>query len=521
MSFGGGIDQHYDLNTSTPPAPLQGDAALARGMPELVRDGYSVQVGDCRERLAEMPENSAHVGVTSPPYFQLRTYATGAKKAQELGSEKTVAEFVSNLVAVGEAMRRVIRDDGLFFLNLGDTYNTNVGGETSRNTPQEGGRSFRALNSRAPAYTKGTGRGRDACVKPKSLLGIPWRVAFAMESAGWYLRKEIIWAKCNPMPESVMDRPTSSHETVFMFAKSTRNFWDKEAVREKGVIPVGTLGAKGSQERAGVAGVNARPPEYKVYDGRRNLRDVWWIQTKPFKGAHFATFPSELVSPIILGGTSAAGVCVACGTPRRRVTELVGVIPTSGSFGSTNSTNNPLAKWKATADAARPQRGLSRRAAPLTASGIPVRDTLAWDPGCGPSKKCRRCKGTGVIDVPADLPKLAPRQASLGDLAEAGEARPIVGPLWEPPPESDAMADGAEDCPRCMGYGEIRTGCTAEKPVPALVLDPFLGSGTTVVEALRLGRRGVGFDLSEEYLENYARPAIRAAARQPGLLGIG
>lgn len=483
------------------PVALAGDAALAAALPELARDGYAVRAGDACDRLAELPEGSVHLAATSPPYFQLRSYATGEEaKPKELGSEKTVAEFVENLVRVGEAVRRVVRDDGLFFVNLGDTYNTNPKGKGSTSSVN------RPTNTAAIA----TGR-HDTCAKAKSLLGIPWRVAFAMETAGWYLRKEIIWAKPNPMPESVMDRPTSSHETVFMFAKSTRNFWDKEAVREKGVIPAGTLGAKGSAERASTPGVNARPPEYKVYDGRRNLRDVWWIQTRPFKGAHFATFPAELVAPMILGGTSAAGVCVACGTPHRRVTELVGLIRVGGYIGGSGGglgSKNPLAK-------------LQKNGKHMPAC-IPLRDTIAWDPGCGPSRECDRCKGEGIIEVPNDLPEVAgPRQ---GQLAEdwPEEERPDPERVAAPVDvAADALEDGFEECPRCMGYGEIRTGCTSEKPVPALVVDPFLGSGTTVREAVRLGRRGAGFDLSEEYLEKYARPSIAAVARQPGLLGIG
>jgi DNA modification methylase len=140
-------------------------------------------------------------------------------------------------------------------------------------------------------------------IKPKDLLGIPWRVAFALQADGWYLRSAIVWHKPNPMPESVTDRPTSAYEMVFLLTKAERYFYDAGAIREEGVIPAGTKGAKGSAERFNTPGVNSRPPEYKIYDGFRNARNVWTISPKPFKGSHFATMPPELAERCIKAGS--------------------------------------------------------------------------------------------------------------------------------------------------------------------------------------------------------------------------
>ena len=145
-------------------------------------------------------------------------------------------------------------------------------------------------------------------LKPKDLVGIPWMVALALRADGWWLRSDIIWHKPNPMPESVTDRPTKSHEYIFLLTKSKKYYYDADAIREKGVIPEGTKAAKGSKERFSEGKVNSRPPEYKVYDGGRNKRSVWTVTTKPFKGAHFATFPEDLIAPCILAGCPSGGV---------------------------------------------------------------------------------------------------------------------------------------------------------------------------------------------------------------------
>jgi DNA modification methylase len=273
--------------------------------------------GDCREMLATLPDASVQCCVTSPPYFGLRSYGIGTENG-EIGLEATPDEFVAQMVAVFREVRRVLRDDGTLWLNLGDSYATSPAGNKtpsgiSQNTPQRLAAGLQSYNTQAKSYG-------DA--KPKDLMLMPARVALALQADGWWLRSDIIWAKPNPMPESVTDRPTSAHEHVFLLAKQPRYYFDADAVREVGTIPAGTLGAKGSDERFNAPGVNSRPPEYKVYDGTRNCRNVWTIATAPFSEAHFATFPPELAERCIKAGTSERGCCAACGAPWVRVVDV-------------------------------------------------------------------------------------------------------------------------------------------------------------------------------------------------------
>lgn len=256
---------------------------------------YEVLVGDCIESMRGLPDQSVHTCVTSPPYFGLRDYEMDG----QIGLEATPDAFVSRLVEVFREVRRVLRDDGTLWLNLGDSYAANRGYQVP---------STKGGAKHGPGQAAG---GKGSVVpdglKPKDLIGIPWRVAFALQADGWCLRQDIIWAKPNPMPESVKDRCTKAHEYIFLLTKGPRYFFDAAAMREPGVYPAGTKGAKGSASRQGVKNVNARPPEYKVYDGYRNRRSVWSVTTKPFKGAHFATFPPDLIEPCILAGAPVGG----------------------------------------------------------------------------------------------------------------------------------------------------------------------------------------------------------------------
>ena len=255
--------------------------------------------GDVRKALATLPDQSVQTVVTSPPYWGLRDY--GAEG--QLGQEDSPYEFVDNLVEIFRDVRRVLKDDGTVWLNLGDSY-VGTGNKGEHKDPKySDGRNGQkiALNNKVDG------------LKSKDLVGIPWRVAFALQADGWYLRSDIIWHKPNVMPEAVKDRPTKSHEYIFLLSKSPKYFYDYVAIREEGVIKAGTKGAKGSAERSSEKLVNSRPPEYKVYDGMRNKRDVWTVRTKPFKGAHFAVYPTELIEPCILAGTSQAGNCKSCG----------------------------------------------------------------------------------------------------------------------------------------------------------------------------------------------------------------
>ncbi len=229
--------------------------------------------------------------VTSPPYYGLRDYGADG----QIGLEQTPQEFIDNLVEVFACVWDILADDGTLWVNLGDSY-ARVGGDSS----QKG----RHWDNRKNNPTTGHNRYvKDMGVKEKNLLGMPWRLAFALQEFGWYLRQDIIWHKPNPMPESVTDRCTKAHEYIFLLSKNQKYYFDNEAIKEEGVCPEGTKAAKGSVERQNQQGVNARPPEYKIYDGMRNKRDVWTVPVKPYSGAHFAVYPEELIQPCILAGS--------------------------------------------------------------------------------------------------------------------------------------------------------------------------------------------------------------------------
>lgn len=263
-----------------------------------------IVVGDCLASLRAMADQSVNTCVTSPPYFGLRDYGHDG----QIGLEQTPDEFVSKLVEVFREVRRVLRDDGTLWLNLGDSYAGPKTKAVQKSLANYG------CNSPAAYVDAAVDRAGSYAVRPKvkgvnskQLLGIPWRVAFALQADGWTLRQDIIWHKPGVMPESVKDRCTKAHEYIFLLSKGPRYYFDSEAMKEPAIYPAGTKGAKGSAERAAQQGVNARPPEYKVYDGMRNKRSVWTVTTKPFKGAHFATFPPDLIEPCVLAGCPEGG----------------------------------------------------------------------------------------------------------------------------------------------------------------------------------------------------------------------
>jgi DNA modification methylase len=269
-----------------------------------------IQIGDCRTLLAAMEPQSVHCCVTSPPYFGLRDYGVDG----QLGLEPTPDEFVAAMVAVFREVKRVLRDDGTLWLNLGDSYVANRG-----NTKEKPGFDNKAASGHGSLAI------RDFKIpgKPKDLIGIPWKVAFALQADGWYLRQDIIWHKPNPMPESVTDRCTKAHEYIFLFSKAPRYYFDAEAIKEPAIC-----GPRGSEFHTGKTGEHQLGKSQKVrpsaakgsFNGKteamadtgqnafravtemRNKRSVWTVSTKPFKGAHFATFPPELIEPCILAG---------------------------------------------------------------------------------------------------------------------------------------------------------------------------------------------------------------------------
>lgn len=270
---------------------------------------YTVHVGDCIASMKNMPDGSINTCITSPPYFGLRDYGHEG----QIGLEPTPDDFVEAMVAVFREVKRVLRDDGTLWLNLGDSYASYRDGKATPDTTR--GDSNGTLVPKGAAKNRMASSFAGTSIKHKDLIGIPWRVAFALQQDGWYLRQDIIWHKPNPMPESVRDRCTKAHEYIFMLTKSDRYFFDSEAIQEPAI---GAGGPKTEGRGPGNWGVKeiGLPGERRnhgrsaaVANGRetRNRRSVWTVTTKPFKGAHFATFPPDLIEPCILAGCPVGG----------------------------------------------------------------------------------------------------------------------------------------------------------------------------------------------------------------------
>ena len=254
--------------------------------------------GDCLETLRKMPDGMVHTCVTSPPYFGLRDYGHDG----QIGLEATPDKFIAKLVNIFREVKRALRDDGTLWLNIGDSYASNGGVQPGRKS----GNSFDNVTLTGiprPCTQDG--------IKPKDLIGIPWLLAFSLRADGWYLRQEIIWHKPNPMPESVTDRCTKSHESIFLLAKSEKYYCDMGAIKEP-VAPSSIARLDQDVENqigsARVPGKNNGNMKAVGDSELRNKRSVWTVATTPYKGAHFATFPTALIEPCILAGAPAGGV---------------------------------------------------------------------------------------------------------------------------------------------------------------------------------------------------------------------
>lgn len=297
-----------------------------------------ILIGDVRERLKEIAGESVHCCVTSPPYFGLRDYGV----AGQIGLEASPDAFVSELVGVFKEVRRALRNDGILWLNLGDSYAGSWGAQSREHAGKHAPNiSALSANQVKAARIRQSGTGslsRTPGLKPKDLIGIPWRVAFALQADGWYLRQDIIWSKPNPMPESVQDRCTKAHEYLFMLTKSARYYYDIDAIKEPMSLSSverltqpnidnqtgsdrvpgktnGNMKAVGKVDkqrghRRRHAGFNDRwdaMEKAEQCSGLRNKRSVWEVATQPFSEAHFATFPPALVEPCIKAGCPKGG----------------------------------------------------------------------------------------------------------------------------------------------------------------------------------------------------------------------
>jgi len=373
---------------------------------------------DVIEGLKYLPDKHVHTVCTSPPYWGLRSYNVEG----QLGLEETPKEYVENLVSVFREVRRVLRDDGTVWLNLGDSYNA------GRDGGHPGGKSsgFQQVDDR---YQNRSG-GKAPGLKPKDLVGIPWRVAFALQEDGWYLRSDVIWAKNVVMPEAVRDRPTKAHEYVFLLTKNQHYFYDQEAIRESSSWgrennPDWQRQRAARNEQKGCGNRNAKDGGFSQWNTSqgRNKRTVWNVNPRPYKGAHFAVWPPELVEPMILAGTSEVGACAACGAPWQRIV-------TKG------------------------------------------------DPDEAHKKACGADKSGGYAGQ------------AVKDYEGTGAENP-----------SDVKRRILDGLRKKTYHWEPTCECGSHPTARCIVLDPFSGSATTGMVALRHGRDYIGIDLNPEYLE--------------------
>lgn len=409
---------------------------------------------NCLSGLKNLPDNSVDCCITSPPYFGLRDYGT----SEQIGLEETPEMFVAKLVEVFNEVKRVLKTTGTLWLNLGDSYWGSGG--SAGHTPETKNLGRKTFEYGAYPAAVHSQKKHDL-LKQKDLIGIPWMVAFALRANGWYLRQDIIWHKPNPMPESVTDRCTKSHEYIFLLTKSQKYFYDATAIKtplkdssverlcqdvesQEGSnrVPGKTNGKMkavkfGGNKAEGYGtrihsgkewnpkmggGGNGFKGHSGNYDADGNLigcgvankKSVWTVTTKPFRDAHFATFPEDLIVDCIKAGTSQHGCCSACGKPWQRQLEKVGIAELRNG-----------SQWKAKQQIVEMRGESSLRTSMHTTNELPVYETSGWEPCC---------------DCNADV-------------------------------------------------------------VPAIVLDPFMGAGTTGLVARKLHRNFIGFELNADYVK--------------------
>jgi len=510
--------------------------------------------GSCLDTLKTLPEQSINTCITSPPYWGLRDYGTAeweggnkdcdhkedkgfnkqnlaaladkydpqknprnpnaydtgkdvaipnfknkcgkcgaVRKDNQLGLEETPEEFVENLVQVFREVKRVLRDDGTVWLNLGDSYSGSGKGPST------------SLNKEHHNLERTHSKIVPDNLKPKDLVGIPWRVAFALQADGWYLRQDIIWHKPNPMPESVRDRCTKAHEYIFLLSKSPKYYYDNEAVKEKAVgerwggnSPINTEKSKDMDNQ-----FSGLTRERKMLYENRNKRSVWTVTTKSFKGAHFATFPPDLIEPCVLAGCPEE-VCVECNEPY-----VMNPLYRYDNETSQNYVSHGKYGDKDTESANR--QGLhAERGNKL----IEVRENLPKQSVLVSFFKERTSAQTLADNTDIPLTKIEHwfRKDKTGfaypSIDDWQKVKEFIDDYSEDFYEIDrCLSDftyktDAVDSKKIVGYElQKQCDCKTDKTKSGTVLDPFGGSGTTAQVALGNSRDAVLCELNDEYIE--------------------
>ena len=428
--------------------------------------------GDCLDQLKTLPDESVDCCITSPPYYGLRDYGIDG----QIGLEQTPEEYVARLVEVFREVRRVLKPEGTLWLNLGDSYSSLLR-SGRKESPGVGAKQEMSKVHTNVKWHAGDGSKFQWTLpggqKPKDLIGVPWMVAFALRADGWYLRSDIIWQKPNCMPESVTDRPTKSHEYLFLLSKSQRYYYDSIAVQEESITkdprkPYTSQGAKDLDGRdVWHSGEKRENGDFT----KRNKRTVWTIPTKPFPGSHFAVFPEKLIEPCILAGTSEKGYCPTCGKPWVRQVER--------SRATYHRTDDPT-QTTGRKGMNRPRPGESDR----YVLGITQSELAAM---LRKAAEGRECEMEAVFGSKwAHWIRTDSSGARIPTFADAKEIYDILG--------IEIPFDGTPGgwLPSCQ--------CASE-PRPGIVLDPFSGAGTVALVAKKLGRHYIGIELNPAYVE--------------------
>ena len=505
--------------------------------------------GNCLDTLKDLEDQSINTCITSPPYYGLRDYGTAeweggdencdhkigretrgglsdmqktskgsfddeaiknnqpcpkcgaVRKDSQLGLEETPEEFVENLVQVFREIKRVLRDDGTVWLNMGDSYAmSSIRGKDSKFSGHLG-----AMKHWGKKGSIKLGkRNLPFNLKPKNLIGMPWRLALALQADGWYLRQDIIWHKPAPMPESVKDRCTKAHEYIFLLSKNKKYYYDNEAIKEDAKYPQGPNSPKSIKKGKGEFGMDTRGGLSKIGSNpKRNKRSVWTIQTRPFKGAHFATFPKDLIKPCVLAGCPKK-VCVECDEPyiNKPIYEYID---------KTSSTSNTHGKYGNQEIEASNRQGLhANRGNKL----IEVRDNLPKQSVFVNFIRNKTNAKTLAENTNIKLTKIEHwfRNDESGfaypSIDDWIKVRDFVNDWSNEFTEIDncltsyELKSDAVESKKINGHGlQKQCDCQTNETKAGTVLDPFGGSGTTGIVAASYGRNAILLELNKEYIE--------------------